>query len=125
MKQIKNYSLSSASIHIVQILYFHEKKLDINSSMQLGKPFPNPSSGEVTFNLFSVSSSQARLEIFDLMGRKIHHADYSTKGNEINSLHWSGADLNGQKAAAGLYLYKLITYSDGSPKTSQGRIIIR
>ena len=93
--------------------------------MQLARPFPNPTSGEVSFNLFNISASQARLEILDMMGRKIHQADYPTSANDINIIQWSGADLNGHKAAAGLYVYKLVTYSDGTPKTNQGRIIIR
>ena len=122
MKQIKSYSLPSSAKQTLQLFYFRERKLDMSGSLQLSRPFPNPSSSEVSFNLFNVSSS--RLEIFDLMGRRVHQADYSMDAKSINTIHWLGEDLNGQKAADGLYLYKLITYSDGIAKTSQGRIII-
>ena len=125
MKKSKLYSLPSISKHEIEIIYSRTKKLELENSLLLSKPFPNPSTGEVTFNLFSGSAAEAQLDVFDLMGRKVHTDGLSLRGHEINKLKWFGKTIAGEPVPGGVYIYKLTVRSGESTKITQGRIIIQ
>jgi hypothetical protein len=124
MKKIRTYTLGSASGQSLKLIYFRESRIDIGDMVYLNKPYPNPSSMKVDFDLFSDTDADFQLEIFDLFGKRVHSMDHVMHGVLTKTIEWPGYDRAGQKVPNGLYVYKLTSHSDRGSKVSQGRIII-
>lgn len=71
----------------------------------VGKPWPNPSSGRVSFPVTLSSGGDVRLEIFDLSGRLAYDTIETCMPSGGGALDWSGA-LN---HPAGVYFARLTT----------------
>ena len=65
------------------------------------------------------------MEVYDLVGRQVHKADFKLEGDEITVIQWSGEGVQGDRVSPGMYVYKITTGLGGYSKTIQGRIIIR
>jgi len=64
--------------------------------------YPNPGSGQFHFRVSGImSSSDLRLEIFDLRGHRVRVLKF---GDETGLIRWDGSDRNGRPMAAGTYL---------------------
>ena len=69
---------------------------------------PNPSSGNVTFNIIGVSDIHVeRIVIYDISGRVIIDLDNSSlqEGNQ-NTLQWNCCDMNGSRINSGMYMVR-------------------
>ncbi len=122
MKKVKHYTVPKTQRHDLEILYSRETVLDLDGIFELSKPFPNPSTKEVSFYAFSWEPSRIQLEIYDLNGRKVFAENSELAGKQVKTLQWD-SHQNG-KAPAGVYLYKIISTSSGKTNLTQGRILI-
>jgi thermitase len=98
----------SSLAYIEIILNIMEDADSTRSSLEL-KNFPNPfnPTTEIQFNL--ENSTQARLTIYNLLGREITTLINKQLPAGDHSVLWNGTDENGQKVASGIYFYKLTT----------------
>jgi glucose/arabinose dehydrogenase len=84
-----------------------KSKLVKFDNFQLAQNFPNPfnSSTVIKYNL--ESENHVVLEIYNTLGQLIKRLvnDDQSAGNQ--SVVWNGNDMNNQKVASGIYLYKL------------------
>lgn len=122
MKKVKTHTIRNTDRHEVEILYSRENSIAVEGAFVLGKPYPNPSSLEVSFNVFSWSPSHTKLEVYDMMGRKVFLEETDLRGKQMKTLTWDSHE-NG-KAQSGVYIYKIISTSSEKTNTIQGRIII-
>jgi hypothetical protein len=68
---------------------------------------PNPSTGRTTFEFAVPTACRAQLEVFDLMGRKVANPHDAAIGAGRHTIEWNGADENGSRVHAGLYVCRL------------------
>ncbi|MEL6823227.1 MAG: choice-of-anchor D domain-containing protein, partial [Calditrichota bacterium] len=74
----------------------------------LAQNFPNPfnPSTEIKFSI-PVDGQQVRLEIYDVMGRRIRILVDDQLRRGFYSARWDGRDALGRRAASGVYVYRL------------------
>lgn len=66
---------------------------------------PNPFREQVTFAWASATSAPAVLEIFDMVGRRVHRSTH--RGVGPRNFAWNGKDDQGADVPAGLYMVRL------------------
>ena len=71
--------------------------------------FPNPFTSATTISFSLREAGNIRLGIFDLNGKLIHELVSGGYPAGEHSVIWDGTDNTGNKAAAGIYLYRLTT----------------
>ena len=71
------------------------------------KSYPNPFSEQITIEYEIAQSAQVSVEIFDLTGRRMASFDQGKQAAGTYSFNWNANDASGQKAAPGLYIYRL------------------
>ena len=81
------------------------------SSFQLSC-YPNPFNSRTIFSFDSIDGSDAVIEIYDLLGRKIRSFDCGTTISANRLISWDGRDERGQEVSSGIYCYTL--FLDGS-----------
>ena len=78
--------------------------------------YPNPTAGQATFNLKSVETGKASIEIFDLAGAKV--------ATVINTAVEAGTEYNfsfdASRLATGVYIYRMNTGGN----VEMGRLVI-
>ncbi len=77
------------------------------------KNYPNPFNPETTIK-YDVKelSTNASLTIYNLKGQAVKNYTYSDLNNSSSSVTWKGLSDDSDKAASGVYFYKLINGSD-------------
>jgi uncharacterized protein (TIGR02145 family) len=73
----------------------------------LGDAYPNPSSEKTTFTFQLASESKVRLEIFNVMGDLVKVLFDQDIPEGIHEIEWDNHTGSGNKAKAGIYLYRL------------------
>ena len=71
------------------------------------KAYPNPFAEQVTIEYALKQAAPVSLDIFDLSGRRVASFEEGNKSIGSYFLSWNGTDGGTQKAAAGLYVYRL------------------
>lgn len=87
------------------------------SGIQLGAPRPNPSRGQIRFQLDLPLERTARLGIYDLRGRLVH-ARTLAPGSQL--VVWDGAAPDGARVAAGTYFIRL----EGSGPVQTRKVVL-
>ncbi|HQU70931.1 MAG TPA: FlgD immunoglobulin-like domain containing protein [Calditrichia bacterium] len=77
---------------------------------ELGANYPNPFNPSTEIRFFLPHSSEIRLEIFDLLGRRISTLAAGTYSPGEHRIRWDGHNASGIPVASGTYFYRL---SDG------------
>jgi hypothetical protein len=94
--------------------------------VELGKPYPNPFSREITipFDYSVEANSHGELTVIDLSGRIIAQvvADLNDQ-SAIKSIRWNGDTHSGGQVAAGVYIYQLRLNRGTETLTFNGKII--
>jgi hypothetical protein len=80
----------------------------VPTKFALSQNYPNPFNPETTIQYALPEDAVVHLEVFDLLGRRVAtlidreeiHAGYRT-------VSWNGLTSNGQRAASGVYVYRL------------------
>jgi len=76
----------------------------VPTSLALGAARPNPSAGEVQFQLGLPQETSVRFAVYDVQGRQIWRAPERAYPPGWWPLSWSGQDENQRKVPPGLYL---------------------
>lgn len=83
-------------------------------------PYPNPSTGGVTFVFESDQPQEVTLRISDLQGRLIFQSLKELPRSGVMKFYWEGLDLSGNKPCDGIYFYQLILSNE---KVLSGRLL--
>ena len=82
----------------------------IPTTFSLAQNHPNPFNPSTTISYNVEQSGYVDLKIYDVMGRLVRTLvdnQYISAGHQDYSVVWNGLDNHGQKASAGLYIYRL------------------
>ena len=77
--------------------------------LTLDQNWPNPFNPSTTISYYLPEAGHVRLDIFDIAGHRIARL---VNGNEVRGFHrvlWNGTGESGRPAAAGIYIYRLMT----------------
>ncbi len=80
--------------------------------LALSRPRPEPSSAEVEWTLDAPAAGEARFEVMDVTGRRLHGRGLVLSAGG-NRLAWDGREPGGAAAAPGVYLARVQT-ADGA-----------
>ncbi|MFZ0392108.1 MAG: T9SS type A sorting domain-containing protein [Calditrichia bacterium] len=69
--------------------------------------YPNPFNPVTTISYRLPSRQQVKLEIFDLLGRKVRILQEGVQNGGFYRINWDGRNNAGQQVASGTYLYRL------------------
>jgi len=83
----------------------------------LSRPWPNPGSAPIRFQLDVPVALTAKVSIFDVKGRLIRRLDYPA-GSHLGI--WDGYDGGGRRAPAGVYFLRL----DGSGPVTTRKVVL-
>jgi hypothetical protein len=73
----------------------------------ISQNYPNPMTASTTINYFTKKDGILRIEVIDLMGKKVATIKDSWHNAGDFSITWNGADSKGQKLPPGFYFYRL------------------
>ena len=76
-------------------------------SFELAQNHPNPFNPSTTINYALPQQVAVKLEIFDLMGRRVRKLVNQTQPAGRYAIAWDGRNEQGQQAASGVYFYRL------------------
>ncbi len=86
-----------------------DSETPIPEKFQLAQNYPNPFNPQTNISFSLPSKSNVRLEVFDLLGRRIKAlADKSLEAGSYNFV-WDGKDESDQQVSSGIYFYRLTT----------------
>ncbi len=78
-------------------------------AVALGWPAPNPARASASLELTLVEPDAARVEVFDLAGRRVRSLAHGPFAAGTTLLGWDLADGSGHRVAAGVYLVRVAT----------------
>jgi hypothetical protein len=73
----------------------------------LNQNYPNPFNGETKISYQIQQSGSAKLEIFDIQGRRIAQYEQGNTEPGIYNYIWTGKDQDGNGLPSGIYFYRL------------------
>jgi hypothetical protein len=73
------------------------------------RPYPNPFRDATRFRFALQRGGSARLEVFDVRGRRVRRLVTSALAPGAHALEWDGRDQRGQVVVPGVYFYRLHT----------------
>jgi uncharacterized repeat protein (TIGR02543 family) len=82
---------------------------DILAITNLGNNYPNPFSHETTIDFTLEEKCFVTIEIYNLLGEKIHILESRILQAGNHSVNWKGNSSNGGTVSPGIYLYKMET----------------
>jgi sucrose-6-phosphate hydrolase SacC (GH32 family) len=68
---------------------------------------PNPFSPSTAISYFLPSEAAVRIDIFDVSGKRIARLIDRSEGQGMHTAEWHGTNAYGERAAAGIYFYRL------------------
>jgi flagellar hook assembly protein FlgD len=77
--------------------------------MALAQNYPNPFNPQTKIDFALPASSNVRLEVYDLLGRRISTLVDGPYQPGRYSVIWNGKDAAGSPVASGVYFYRLTT----------------
>lgn len=113
---ISDESDSSAGIFFDNLTWRVNSTTDINSpppifpsEFTLSQNYPNPFNPQTTIAFNLPQPSEVRLDIYDIIGRKVASLINQNLEAGTYSLIWDGRDLSGSSVSSGIYFYRLIS----------------
>ncbi|OGF09669.1 MAG: hypothetical protein A2509_09625 [Candidatus Edwardsbacteria bacterium RIFOXYD12_FULL_50_11] len=76
-------------------------------SFMLGQSFPNPSAFNATINYALPKEAMVKLNIYNTLGQKVKSLVNESQMPGYYNVNWDSKDDKGQKAATGVYFYRL------------------
>jgi len=73
----------------------------------LAQNYPNPFNAATVIEYTLVESSNIRLEVFDILGRRVRTLESGPRAAGRHAITWDGRDGDGQLVASGVYFYRL------------------
>jgi predicted outer membrane repeat protein len=77
------------------------------TTLELGQNYPNPFNPETVIGFALPDAGNVRLEIFDLLGRKVVTLLEGPMNPGAHQVRWDGFNQQGSPVASGIYLYRL------------------
>jgi PKD repeat protein len=71
--------------------------------------YPNPFNPSTTISFMLPADAQVRVEIYDLLGRRVAQLADERLSAGVNSVRWEGVDDAGRPVGSGQYLYRITT----------------
>ncbi|MFL2997229.1 MAG: GH12 family glycosyl hydrolase domain-containing protein [Candidatus Neomarinimicrobiota bacterium] len=116
---IANFELGNEVVHGSGQTDIKSYSVSVNQSLEIPKlkntkfsgrvfnPAPNPfnPSTEISYEL--IRSSDVRVSVYDIRGKKIHDLLNEKQGIGTHSVQWSGTDHQNRPVSAGLYFCKV------------------
>ncbi len=68
--------------------------------------YPNPFNPSTTLSYLLPTTSNVKLEIYDVMGRMIKSLTTNTQSSGKHQVVWDGTNSNGVKVSTGIYIYR-------------------
>lgn len=82
----------------------------VPTKFDLLQNFPNPFNPETSIRYNLPAASQVKLEIFDVLGRKVRTlVNGEQKNAGYHSTLWNGRDDSGRQVASGVYIYRIVS----------------
>jgi len=83
-------------------------------SFRLEQNYPNPFNDGTTFKFYIREESVVKLEIYDIVGRKIRSFINSNLSSGEYQCYWNGRNESGEEVAAGQYIVRLLNNKNHS-----------
>ena len=109
---LPGWFIDDVSIHSGQVptsVYNQEKVHNIADKFLLLENYPNPFNAETVITYQLPIDDDVKLEIFNLLGKKIATLINRNHQAGLYQVIWNGKDDFGQYVASGLYIYKMET----------------
>ncbi|MDW7680883.1 MAG: FlgD immunoglobulin-like domain containing protein, partial [bacterium] len=81
---------------------------------ELVQNYPNPFNPQTRIQYQLARPAEVRLEIFNLLGKKVITLVNEKQPAGIHSTSWDGRDATGNQAASGVYFYRLLVKDKGN-----------
>ena len=110
------YPQAKRSELLNRILNFYETELDANDENEISLPdevkiralYPNPSNSSITLDFSSnYKNDNAKIVIFDLLGRPVKTVNLLLNGNQNYSWVWNGLDIENKDLPTGVYILSI------------------
>ena len=92
-----------------EITDFIQDYFEIPPISMFQSPFPNPFSNYVTLSFDLKNKMDFKIDIFDLLGRKVNTIKKNNAGSGRLIMYWDGKNINGQRLGPGVYFAKPIS----------------
>ncbi|MDW7678993.1 MAG: right-handed parallel beta-helix repeat-containing protein [bacterium] len=92
----------------------NKKNSSVSESFVMFQNFPNPFNPQTRIQYQLARSAEVRLEIFNLLGKKVITLINEKQTAGIHSTSWDGKDSTGNQAASGVYFYRLLVKGKGN-----------
>jgi hypothetical protein len=87
---------------------------DLPGSSMTGSAYPNPFEGSVTIRLEGIMPNPSRLEIFDILGRRVRVLTIDRAQGDSVTVQWDGRTENGSQVSSGQYFGRVVSLETGS-----------
>ncbi len=77
------------------------------TKFELEQNYPNPFVSSTAISYALKSQTEARLTVYDILGRMVRDAFLGAQAAGAHSILWDGRDSHGRKVAPGVYFYSL------------------
>jgi len=94
-------------------------------AFHLYDPYPNPTNSSVNIRCFLAEPVHLKIEVFNILGKKITILTDKDCSSGIWELMWDGRDKLGQVVASGLYMIQFKMEKNGSNQYLMKRVIIK
>jgi hypothetical protein len=86
-----------------------DTKGEVVTSYRLEQNYPNPFNPSTSIQYYIPSSSEVKIEVYNLLGSKITSLFEGKQSAGNHTVTWNGTDRYGNPVASGIYFYKLST----------------
>ena len=69
----------------------------------------------ISFNFDLIDQMDFRMNIYDILGRKVNMIERNNAASGRLTLFWDGKDFDGKKLGSGIYIAKLASFNDVEP----------
>jgi phosphodiesterase/alkaline phosphatase D-like protein len=108
-------------------IFFQRGAVTEFTSLELGKPFPNPFQDQLTIPFFfsPTEKAEGQLTVFDLNGRELFQRTIYPSDSQASlvEMSWDGTTSSGDRVKPGLYFFQLQVVKGRETEYFEGRII--
>ena len=129
---LRDYSIEPGEDYRYRVLYVVDEETRVLFEtdtittpalpLSLFQNYPNPFNPITRIRYYLPSRVRIRLEIYDVVGRRITRLVDSTKDKGYHVVEWDGKNNSGHPVSSGLYFYRL---SAGKRTISKKLILLR
>ncbi len=96
--------------------------VQLPTTLELGQNYPNPFNPETVIGFAMPDAGDVRLEVYDLLGRKVDTLLEGSMNPGAHQVRWDGLNQQGAPVASGIYLYRLQV---GSQQLQKKMVLLR